>query len=113
MLVSIEMPWGETRQVNDYAAPAVYSEIARQASFPLSARDYGPLFAMLDADSGVAGPTFSGLPTGLVGGRYLPGKVPETLPRYGNPVVASTVPGSIPAQPVGLDAFSRLFGRKE
>ena len=101
--VKLELPWGETREVNDFAAPSVLDEIGRQAALPEAARDYSALFALLDAESGqgtVQADNFLG--TRFPGGRNFPTVVPTNIPRavdVGTPVVKPRV----------LDAWQRLF----
>ena len=103
--VKIELPWGEVREVNEYAATSVLDEIGRQAALPEAARDYSALFALLDAESGQGtrqGDSFLGalFPGGRTFRDVQPTNVP-TLPAIGLRVAAPVVPK--------LDAWQRLF----
>lgn len=101
--VRIELPWGEVREVNDYAVSSVLDEIGRQAALPEAARDYSALFALLDAESGIGTPQANNFIGALFpGGRNFPTVTPTNVPRavdVGTPVVKPRV----------LDAWQRLF----
>lgn len=106
--VRVELPWGEVREVQEYAVNSVLQEIARQAALPVAVRDYSALFALLDAESGTGNPQ-EGFGTPFPGGRNITGVIPATVP-YGPEIAVTDTqpPTSVLAK--GPDAWRSLFG---
>lgn len=102
--VRIELPWGEVREVNEYAATSVLDEIGRQAALPEAARDYSALFALLDAESGIGTPEATPfIGSRFPGGRTFADVTPQNTPRAVDVGIKPAV-----AEPA-LDAWQRLF----
>lgn len=108
--VPVELPWGEVRNVQDYAVNSVLQEIGRQAALPVAVRDYSALFALLDAESGT-GNTQEGFGTPFPGGRNITGVIPATVP-YGPDVAVTITQPPTEVLAAGPDSWRSLFKRE-
>lgn len=107
--VPVELPWGEVRQVQEYAVNAVLQEIARQAALPVAVRDYSALFALLDAESGTGNPQ-EGFGTPFPGGRNITGVIPATIP-YGREIAVTESAPPTNVLAAGPDSWRSLFSK--